>query len=95
MNPEGHWESIPKYPGDFEIKGKHCRFIIAPRPPYCDRGRWQVWIDVLRPDLLHVDEADGWSTPRYFFDLTRCQLEIEAWLKARDEFIPKGKEQHA
>jgi len=31
-----------------------------------------------------VDARDLW--PRYYFDLERAKLEIEAWLKKRDQW---------
>ena len=69
----------------WSIQGRHCEITIEPRPVYCDRGRWwaKVWPQVSRFDLDHHD-----GFPRFFFDLDRAKLEMEAWLHFRKEWVP-------
>lgn len=78
----------------WSIRGRDCWIWMNARPPYCDRGRWLARLEVLllaegltgpRPELLHIDAQDGW--PRYYFDLDRAKLEIEAWLINRRQAI--------
>lgn len=69
------------------IAGKSCVVIIVRRPRYCDRGNFLAQIFPTPDTRLAlpggIDDADGW--PRYYFDLTRARLEIEAWLDKRGE----------
>ncbi len=66
------------------INGKDCYITLEPRPHYCDRGNWLAKISVTgNPDKLYIDAADLW--PRYYFDLERAKLEIEAWLRKRKQ----------
>jgi hypothetical protein len=75
--------------GCWRIAGLDCDVWMSPRPPYCDRGRWLAHVE-LRPDgdwrRLSLDSSDGF--PRYYFDLDRAKLEIEAWLRVRNQWIP-------
>ena len=71
----------------WSIYGKECEITLEPRPAYCDRGEY---LAKLFPRLgshlaRDLDAADLW--PRYFMDLRRAKLEIEAWLKKRDQWI--------
>ena len=72
--------------GCWRIDGRHCWVWMQARPYYCDRGRWLAHVE-RRPGAtsedLHMDGADGW--PRYYFDLERAKLEVEAWLRKRRE----------
>jgi hypothetical protein len=36
---------------------------------------------------MSLDHADLW--PRYYFDFERAKLEIEAWMKKREQFDPE------
>lgn len=75
------------------IDGKNCRITIELRRSYCDRGNYlakvfdisKQIIEDLELDMkpLHIDYQDGW--PRYYFDLERAILEVEAWLRKRGE----------
>lgn len=68
------------------INGKDCYITLEPRPHYCDRGNWLAKISATHfsdEHALYIDGQDGW--PRYFFDLDRAKLEIEAWLKKRGQ----------
>jgi hypothetical protein len=49
---------------------------LQPRPSYCDRGHWQVNVDV--PNL---DDADGF--PRYYMKKDVAISETEAFLRWR------------
>lgn len=58
--------------------------ILAKRPHYCDRGNFLAYLDVRHDPKIpgtYTDGADGW--PRYYFDLDRAKLEIEAWITKR------------
>lgn len=70
-----------------EIRGRECSIFLMRRPAHCDRGNWYALVE---PDprsqlALSLDEADGF--PRYYFDLDRAKLELEAWLKRRGQFV--------
>ncbi|GEM_PF-6061902 len=47
-------------------------FCLSQRPPYCDRGRWQVFLEAQA-----VDDR-GWS--RYFFSKDNAKEEVASWL---------------
>jgi len=79
------------------IEGKDCTIWLEPRAGWCDRGNWVATLSVRKPleqlcrDGLYIDDADGW--PRYYFDLDRAKLEIEAWLSRRGQAVddrPEG-----
>jgi len=74
------------------IAGKNCVIWIEPRPVYCDRGNFIAKINERnntpvpgKGPPLYLDNSDGW--PRYYFDLTRAKLEVEAWLKKRGQAL--------
>jgi len=50
---------------------------LWPRPPYCDRGRWEAHIDCpgFPENPKPFDSADMF--PRYFFSLERAKAEME------------------
>lgn len=50
---------------------------IAPRPLYCDRGRWVATCT----GVGDMNGCDGF--PMYFQDLDRAKLEMQAWLDHR------------
>lgn len=71
------------YPNEYlSISGKDCLISIEMRQKYCDRGNYlaKVFTDGIK---LFVDYQDGW--PRYYFDLERAILEVEAWLRKRGQ----------
>lgn len=77
------WTETLEY--GLEIRGRECVVWMQARPHYCDRGNWLANI-VAHGELgRDLDDADGW--PRYFFDLDRAKLEIEAWLKKRGQWV--------
>lgn len=41
--------------------------------------------------MLDVDVMDGWNPGRYYFDRDRAKLEVESWLRAREQWVEKGK----
>jgi len=70
----------------WHIDGLDCTIEIAARPAYCDRGNFTATIQVVGdPWRLSLDGADGW--PRYYFDLDRAKLEVEAWLHKREQWV--------
>lgn len=56
---------------------------IAPRPYYCDRGRWLVHAESTDPIKLSLDASDGF--PRYYFDNTALVTEVIRFIEARDK----------
>lgn len=68
------------------IRGLDCEIWMVARPAHCDRGNWLADIDVFGDRLrCYIDDADRW--PRYYFDLDRAKLEIEAFLKKRQQWV--------
>ena len=67
--------------GYWEINKNGAMVTLEPRPSYCDRGRWVAKIFPHDKIAYWIDEADAW--PRYYFDLERAKLEIEAFLEFR------------
>jgi hypothetical protein len=67
-------------PGYQVIQGKECEITLEARPYYCDRGNYVAKLFPVTGSKLHrdIDGQDAW--PRYYFDLDRAKLEIEAWL---------------
>lgn len=63
------------------VVAKECKVWIEIRPPYCDRGNYVANISATGSLARDLDDADAW--PRYYFDLERAKLEIEAWLEKR------------
>jgi hypothetical protein len=52
---------------------------LTPRPVYCDRGDWIIYVDAHNGDL---DGADGF--PRYFFgSADEVKVQMETWLSRR------------
>jgi hypothetical protein len=74
--------TVDKYGYDM-IEGKECTIVISKRPSYCDRGNFLAHIEAHGKLALSLDRADLW--PRYYFDLERAKLEIEAWLIKRGQ----------
>lgn len=68
-----------------EIDCPDCVLYIEPRPPYCDRGRFVVKVDVKagHGTQLWMDGADGF--PRYYFGVNEMLCEIEAWREAKGQ----------
>lgn len=69
-----------------ELRGKHCVVTLECRPHYCDRGHYLAKVTVnpaTSPADLDIDGQDGW--PRYYFDEERAKLEVEAWMKRREQ----------
>ena len=71
--------------GDWRIRGKECVIWINRRPQYCDRGNFLAHLECWGRLHLDIDDQDGW--PRYYFDLERAKLEIEAWLHKRGQWL--------
>lgn len=73
-----HWVATVKGLGPTGTEGELI-FTATPRPHYCNRGRWLVF--VVDQGLLDVDGADGF--PRYYFKLETMRSEIETFANAR------------
>ncbi len=71
--------------GWLTLRGRDCEITIERRPSYCDRGNFIAKIEADAGSKLaqDLDAADGW--PRYYFDLDRAKLELEAWLAKRGQ----------
>jgi len=67
------------------IEGRECVIFVQERPPHCDRGNYLANLDSVGKLEEQIDGADLW--PRFYFDLERAKLEIEAWLKKRGQWI--------
>lgn len=91
--PRGEWRpgkvGDREYPGfqEYWIEGRMAAYM-TPRPHYCDRGHWQVNVDV--PDL---NEADFF--PRYYMNRAVAVAETEAFIawrlfKARIDVDSRG-----
>jgi hypothetical protein len=84
--PQGAWKLVHGFA--HRILGLDCQIDISPRPDYCDRGNWLAHIET-KPGgnnlRLYIDGQDAW--PRYFFDLNRAKLEIEDWLRKRNQWL--------
>jgi hypothetical protein len=86
-----NWEVIDKFDDGSQAAEPwlQCRCIggrifLEKRPYYCDRGNWYAKVDIhFDPKIpgTYIDGADGW--PRYYFDLDRAKLELEAWINKR------------
>jgi hypothetical protein len=68
-----------------EIQAKDCLIILEPRPWYCDRGNYVAKIMAHGELARDLDHCDMW--PRYYMDLDRAKLEIEAWLRKREQWV--------
>lgn len=77
-----NWE---KHVGYTEIIGKECTITIEPRPSYCDRGNFIAKIFPSGRLIMDMDAQDGW--PRYYMDELRAKLEIEDWMKKRNQWV--------
>lgn len=98
MKPAPVWQFIPiEKPvppiinmvayGFWRISGRECEIYLQARPVHCDRGNWLAQIAPYGQLERDMDGTDGW--PRYYFDLDRAKLEIEAWLDKRGQRLPK------
>jgi hypothetical protein len=79
------WAPDDVCPDVINIIGKDCEISLEPRPWYCDRGNYVAKIMAHGMLARDLDNCDQW--PRYFFDLDRAKLEVEAWLKKRKQFV--------
>lgn len=64
-----------------KINLPHAIIYISRRPSYCDRGRWNFYVDV-KPEYINkmnIDSADCF--PRYFFKLENMFDELHEWVK--------------
>jgi hypothetical protein len=81
-------------PGDsggyFDLSVGPTRLCVIERPPYCDRGRFQVQADTVDILVLDLDGHDGF--PRYYFDAAACALEIVLWLEARGLLLSRDQD---
>lgn len=79
------WEEFKVYSLEcHRLQAVEVEIDITPRPPYCDRGRWECHVqDAGFPTNSNpVDFADMF--PRLFFSLDRAKAEMEDWLDARN-----------
>ena len=86
--PVGQWAKVihTDRGGTYlHIRGKECIIALEPLPNYSNRGCWQAKLDAWGDLASSVDWADGWNSGRYYFDLDRAMLEIEAWLRVRGQ----------
>lgn len=67
------------------IQGRECEISLESRPPYCDRGNFIAKLFPVGELALSIDGADRW--PRYYFNYDTAKLEVEAWLKKREQWI--------
>ena len=81
------WQEFD-YGRQHSLLAVECRIDIYPRPTYCDRGRWGVYVlDKGYPiNPSPVDTADMF--PRLFFSLDRAKAEMEEWMTVR-KYTPK------
>lgn len=64
------------------VAGGVYRIWITPRPIYCDRGDWMIYIEEEGDHML--DFADGF--PRYFFGTAEeAQKQMDTWVSRRKE----------
>jgi len=92
-SPQFHWESIigEQLQQIWRCQSKQTTVELWPRPPYCDRGRWQAHVDVpgfpcgYPTNPSPFDSADGFL--RYYFDLDRAKAEIEDMFRFRG-YVP-------
>jgi hypothetical protein len=86
--PEWREQAVDGGGSFWEIAGRDCVIILTARPHYCDRGKWLAQLHARYGTELarDLDDADRW--PRYYFDLERAKLEIEAWLVKRRQVKP-------
>lgn len=68
-----------------EIKGKACSITLEERPAYCDRGNYIAKLFPTGELSREIDDQDGF--PRYYFDESRAKLELEAWMRKRNQLI--------
>jgi len=80
-----HFEDGTRAPDPWlECECKGGKIYLESRPHYCDRGNWYAKLGLIFDKDIpgtFVDGADGW--PRYYFDLERAKLELEAWIRKR------------
>ena len=75
--PRIEWRPNTNFTNVSDIYIQHKRVgWLQPRPAYCDRGHWQVNVEL--PD---IDNADGF--PRYYMSRTVAVSETEAFLRWR------------
>lgn len=82
-SPHNFKSLVLEYPNEYlSINGKNCLITIEMRQKYCDRGDYlaKIFTDGVQ---LFIDYQDGW--PRYYFDLERALLEVEAWLRKKGQ----------
>jgi len=89
--PSALWQQYQAPSGEgrwYELQAKACRAYIEKRPVHCDRGRWLAKIepqgsmkDILK---LSLDSQDRF--PRYYFNLLFAALEVEAFLRRREQW---------
>lgn len=84
MNSEWQYQTMDGITW-LEIKGKECTITCEERPSYCDRGNYIYKLFPTGELALSIDHQDGW--PRYYFDQDRANLECEAWLKKRGQWL--------
>lgn len=70
--------------GQWWIRGPECILILWCRPPYCNRGNYQVYLEAWGELGRDIDHADMW--PRLYFDFDVAKSEGIAWLRTRKQF---------
>lgn len=68
-----------------EIEGKNCTITLEERPAWCDRGRFIAKVFQKDRVIPCFDDQDGF--PRYYFFESHAKLELEQFLRFRDELI--------
>ncbi len=77
-------KTVPILDHDKKNEGGKYIIRIAARPPYCDRGDWQLFVDA--EGASRLDGADGF--PRYFFGTAEeAQKQMDTWINKRKEVI--------
>jgi hypothetical protein len=86
MEHKFEWKPNPEFKGYEELflDGEMVAFL-QPRPAYCDRGHYQVNLNLSLPRFgpleQNIDYADGF--PRYYMKKDVAISETEAFLKWR------------
>lgn len=82
------WTIHSQYP-QCEIKAGKITMIVSHRPVYCDRGRYNIFIEKTPDSLFGIDAEDCF--PRYFFNLQRAIDELKDWYDFNELRIKKDK----
>lgn len=82
--PIGIWTEVftPSGFSYLNICGQDCMISLCHEPTNNNRGPYHACLEVFNLQQLPIEDRDGWSQGRYYFDLERAKAEIEAWLAA-------------